>query len=110
MKITENLTEVKKEVYNNEAVLVGISSRSNASRDLMTELLRKLEALFSGRIMAIMALLEENVKSAVILYYRGEEVLRQTAFLGDLSKDIRLMEWSIKEVLSSYRKFYPRSS
>ncbi|MCD6324069.1 MAG: hypothetical protein J7L55_03060 [Desulfurococcales archaeon] len=95
---------MKHEVYSNEVVLVGITPLNDDTTEFLTKVLQQVETYFRGKLKAVIAVLEGDIGSAITLYYRGEEVLRQTSFVGDLSKDVKLIEWSIREILSSYNR------
>ncbi len=101
MKVTSNVSEVKKLVYNNELVLVAIVKGNSETEQLLRSLLGRIERSSKGKITSVLANFSRIREKEVVisLYVQGQEVFRQEGLFGNVAKDYTALKWSIREVL-----------
>lgn len=101
MKVTNNISEVKKLIYSNELVLVAIVKGNSNTEELLRSLLGKIEIISKGRITSVLANFSKIGEKEVVisLYVQGQEVFRQEGLFGNAAKDYTALKWSIREVL-----------
>jgi len=104
MKVTSNLAEVRKTVYTEGAVLVAIVDGYTEKSEFVLRVMKALEKDLRGRVLVIVCRHKalQAGDMVISLYIKGEEVMRQSMIVGDISIDRKLLKWSVNEILERY--------
>jgi len=103
MKLLKNTKELMSFVYGNDIALVAITNDRDGCGKILLEVFQRLEEKSRGVVITGVAFIENADEKAVtiLLYFKGQELMRQEKIFGNFKKDYEALKWSVSEVLSS---------
>ncbi len=102
MPITvRSVNDAKKEVYSRRIVFLALMDLDTDSGKQMLQILNKLERIFR-KYMSFIVLHVKDCEPSISLFFEGREILRQSAFFGNVEKDYNALRMSLWSVLKDY--------
>ncbi len=102
MRLLKNVKELMDFIYSNDVALIAVTNDRDDYKILL-EVFQRIEERSKGMIITGITFIENNDEKAVtiLLYFKGQELMRQERIFGNLKKDYEALKWSVSEVLSS---------